>query len=136
MFDSAESLGKACWADGFDKIVDGVDLKGVGGVFGIGGDHDNFGGVGEGTEEVETGCARHLDIEKEGIRSFFADEFEGGVFGVGFADDLKVAMRSKKLAKALKGEPLVVAEDYTEHGSPCKLRVARTKPFCSVRVKW
>jgi hypothetical protein len=49
---------------------------------------------------------------------------------------LNVWMRRKKLAKALKGEPLVIAEDYAEHGSPSKSRVATTNPFASVRVKW
>jgi hypothetical protein len=44
-------------------------------------------------------------------------------------------MRRKKLAKALDGESLVIAEDYTEHGLPSKSRVATTKPLSSVRVK-
>jgi hypothetical protein len=49
---------------------------------------------------------------------------------------LNVWMRRKKLAKALKGKTFVIAEDYTEHGSPSKSRVATTNPFASVRVKW
>jgi len=91
--------------------------------------------MGEGFEKIKSGCARHLDIEKEGVRPFFANQFEGGSFGAGFPDDLKVRMRSKKLPKPLEGEPFVVAEDYTEHGSPSKSRVATTKPLSSLRVK-
>jgi len=86
-------------------------------------------------QEIEPSCAWHLDIEKEGIRPFFSDQFEGSGFCIGFPDDLKVWMWSKKLAKPLEGEPLVIAEDYTEHGSPLKSRVATTNPLSSVRVK-
>ncbi len=129
-------LGETLGADWLDEVVDGIEIERLDCVFGVGGDHDRLRRGVKCFQEVEAGCARHLDIEEEGIRSFFADQFEGGGFGLGFPNNLNVWMRRKKLAKALKGESLVIAEDYTEHGSPSKSRVATTNPFASVRVKW
>jgi len=129
------SLGETLGADWLDEVVNGIEIEGLECVFGVGGDHDRLGRRVKCFQEIEAGCARHLDIEKEGIRPFFADQFEGGGFALGFPNDLNVWMRRKKLAKALKGEPLVIAEDYAEHGSPSKSRVATTNPFASVRVK-
>jgi hypothetical protein len=45
-------------------------------------------------------------------------------------------MGGEKLTKSLEGESLVITEDYTEHGSPFKSRVATTYPLSSMRVKW
>ena len=129
-------LGETLGADWLDEVVNGIEIERLDCVFGVGGDHDRLGRRVKCFQEIEAGCARHLDIEKEGIRPFFANQFEGGGFGLGFPNDLNVWMWRKKLAKALKGESLVIAEDYTEHGSPSKSRVATTNPFASVKVKW
>ncbi len=129
-------LGETLGADWLDEVVDGIEIERLDCVFGVGGDHDRLGRRVKCFQEIEAGCARHLDIEEEGIRSFFADQLEGGGFGLSLPDDLNAWMRRKKLAKALKGEPLVIAEDYTEHGSPSKSRLATTNPFASVRVNW
>ena len=134
--EAMNGLGETLRADWLDQVVNGIEIEGLDCVFGVGGDHDRLGRRVKCFQEIEAGCARHLDIEKEGIRPFFADQFEGGGFALGFPNDLNVWMRRKKLAKALKGEPLVIAEDYAEHGSPSKSRVATTNPFASVRVKW
>ncbi|NBY66857.1 MAG: hypothetical protein EBQ51_07290 [Verrucomicrobia bacterium] len=76
--------------------------------------------------DIETGCARHLDIEEECIRPLLANQFEGGGLGPSLADNPKVGVRGKKLTKPLKGQPLVVAQNYTEHGFPSRSRVATT----------
>ena len=134
--EAMNGLGETLGADWLDEVINGIEIERLDCVFRVGGDHDRLGRRVKCFQEIEASCAWHLDIEKEGIRSFFADQFEGGGFGLGFPDDLNVWMRRKKLAKALKGESLVIAEDYTEHGSPSKSRVATTNPFASVRVKW
>ena len=133
--ETMERLGKTLGGDWLNQIVDRLQIESLECVFRVGGDHDRLGGRVKCFQKIEAGCAWHLDIEKEGIRSFFADQFEGGGFRVGFPDDLKVWMWSKKLSKALDGEPLVITENYTEHGSPSKSRVATTNPLSSVSVK-
>jgi hypothetical protein len=130
-----EGLGETLGGDRFHQIVDGLHIKRLKRIFGVGGDHNELGWVGEGFEKIKSRCAGHLDIEKEGVRSFFPDQFEGGGFTAGFSDDLKFRMRRKKLAKPLEGEPLIIAKNYTEHGSPFKSRVATTNPLSSARVK-
>ena len=130
-----ERLGKTLGSDRLDEIVDRLQIKRLKCVFRIGGDHDRLGWRVKCFQEIEAGCTRHLDIEKQCVRSFSADQFEGGGLVAGFSDDLKVRMWSKKLAKPLEGEPLIIAKDYTEHGFPSKSRVATTKPSSSVRVK-
>jgi len=133
--EAMNGLGETLGGDRFHQIVDGLHIKRLKRIFGVGGDHNELGRVGEGFEKIKSRCARHLDIEKEGIRPFFANHFKGGGFVAGFSDDFKVRMRRKKLAKALDGESLIIAKDYTEHGSPFKSRVATTKPLSSARVK-
>jgi hypothetical protein len=89
----------------------------------------------EGFQEIEAGCAGHLDIQKEGVGLFLANDSKSGFLGVGFPDDLKFGVGGEELAEPLEGKAFVVAEDYTEHGSPSRSRVATTKPWSSVRVK-
>lgn len=134
--EAMNGLSKTLGADWLDEVVNGIEIEGLDCVFGVGGDHDRLGRRVKCFQEIEAGCARHLNIEKEGIWLFFANQFEGGGFGLGFPNDFNVWVWRKKLAKALKGESLVIAEDYTEHGSPSKSRVATTNPFASVRAKW
>jgi hypothetical protein len=136
IFQSMEGLGEPLWIDRFDQIINRLKIERLDCVFRVGGDHNRLGGRVKCFQEIQAGCAWHLDIEKKGVRSFLADEFDGSGFVAGFADDLKIGMGSEKLTKALEGESLVIAEDYTEHGSPFKSRLATTCPLSSVSVKW
>ena len=130
-----EGLGEPLWIDWFDQIINCLKIERLDCVFRIGGDHNRLGWRVKCFQEIQAGCAWHLDIEKKGVRSFLADEFDGGGFVAGFADDLEIGMGGEKLTQALERESLVIAEDYTEHGSPLKSRVATTNPLFSVRVK-
>lgn len=134
-FQSMESLGETLGADGFDQIVDGLDIEGLSRVLCVGSDQDSFWGRVKGFQEIKAGGAGHLDIQKEGMGLFFSDDPEGGFLGVSLANDLKSGVGGEELTKPLQGKSLVVAKDYTEHGSPSKSSVATTKPFSSVRVK-
>ena len=134
-FQPMEGLGEPLWIDRFDQIINRLKIERLNCIFRVGGDHNRLGGWVKCFQEIQAGCAWHLDIEKKGVRSFLTDEFDGGGFVAGFADDLKIGMGGEKLTKALEGEPLVIAENYTEHGSPLKSRVATTNPLSSARVK-
>ena len=134
-FQPMEGLGEPLWIDRFDQIINRLKVERLDCVFCVGGDHNRLGWRVKCFQEIQAGCAWHLDIEKKGVRSFLADEFYGGGFVAGFADDLKIGMGGEKLTKALDGESFVIAEDYTEHGSPFKSRVATTNPLSSVSVK-
>ena len=130
-----EGLGEPLWIDRFDQIINRLKIERLDRVFRVGGDHNRLGGRVKRFQEIQAGCAWHLDIEKKGVWLFFSDQFESDGLRTSLPDNLKVCVRGEKLAKSLEGQPLIITEDYTEHGSPFKSRVARTKPFSSVKVK-
>lgn len=68
--DPADGLGEPLLADGFEDVVDGLQVEGLDGEVLVGGDEDDQWGLGEAYQQpgdIESGQPGHMDVEEDHI---------------------------------------------------------------------
>ena len=113
-FGALESGVETLAADGLQKIVHGMNVKGAHGVLVVGSD-ENDGNIGANElENVKAGKFGHLDVEENQVGFMSGDGFDGFEAIGAFGDDFDFGVRLDELAKNEAGEVFIVHEKSAE----------------------
>jgi hypothetical protein len=115
--DAIESFAEAVGREGFEEIVDGVDLKGLERVLIVGGDEDDGGRAfgGEAGDDLEAVLLGHADVEEEEVRVLRVRGEDRGLAVAIFADDLDVFVRAQEADESAAGERFVIDNEGADH---------------------
>jgi hypothetical protein len=89
---------------GFFQVVVDMILKGVESVFGLGGGENDLWGIGEAVEQIEAGCAGHLNIEEEQIDLLLIEEVKRIHYVHEMPFDLDEVALLTELTKKIRGD--------------------------------
>jgi len=103
--------GESGRIDGFEEVIVGLDVEGLGAELGVGGDEDDFRPVFQPGNEGEPAFAPELDIEEDQVRAvkFAGRRCRGDVRG--FGDDEDVGVIVQQRSKPEPGGFLIIDQD-------------------------
>lgn len=114
-FGFLDGFGDAGLVEGFQDVIDGVDVEGLHGVVVEGGGEDDVRhfefALDEFLEDAEAVEAGHLDIEEDEVGGVFLDEIDGFEAVFALADERDFREGFEKVGELLAGGLLVVDDD-------------------------